>query len=313
MVYYKTAKFSLETSEVIITDVRDINRYQLKLNTIDQDSDPIFLDMYVTHLKSSQGSDNQNLRLGMVTELTTFLESVDPNSYVIFAGDFNLYSSTEPAYIELLDETNAIVMVDPIHTLGAWHNNEDFQDIHTQSTRISSGPFGSGAGGGLDDRFDFITISENMESDPKMRYLDNTYKSFGNNGNCYNENINNENCTGVYSQEIRENLYNMSDHLPVIMKLETNKEFILSSPEFIASGKISIENTFVSNQLIISVSEEYLENITFTIYNSLGQKVLQYDTKNENNIIFNISFLQSGLFYIKTNLPNGAVLKFIKR
>jgi len=313
MVYFKTDKFSLETSEVTITNVRDINRYQLKLNTVDQDSDPIFLDLYVTHLKSSQGSDNQNLRLDMVTELTTHLESVDPNSFVIFAGDFNLYSSTEPAYIELLDETNAIVMVDPIHTLGAWHNNEDFQGIHTQSTRISSGPFGAGAGGGLDDRFDFITISENMESDPKMRYLDNTYKSFGNNGNCYNVSINNEDCTGVYSQETRENLYNMSDHLPVIMELETNKEFLLSSPEFVANNAISIKNTLVTNQLLLSISEEYSEKVTFAIYNSLGQKVLEYDAENENSIIFDVSFLQSGLFYIKTSITNGAVLKFMKR
>jgi len=313
MIYFKTDKFSLETSEVIITDVRDINRYQLKLNTVDQGSDPVFLDLYVTHLKSSQGSDNQNLRLGMVTELTTFLESVDPDSYVIFAGDFNLYTSTEPAYIELLDETNAIVMVDPINTLGSWHNNEDFQDIHTQSTRISSGPFGAGAGGGLDDRFDFITMSKNMESDPKMHYLEDTYKSFGNNGNCYNESINNENCTGVYSQEIRENLYNMSDHLPVIMELETNKEFILSIPDFDINKVISVENTLVNNQLILSVSEEFSENINFTIYNSLGQKVLQYSSENENIIIINVSFLQSGLFYIKTNFPNEEVLKFIKK
>ena len=92
----------------------------------------------------------------MVTEFTNTLGDLDPNSFVLFAGDLNIYTSTEPAYIELLDPTNPIVLVDPIDTPGAWNNNEDFTAVHTQSTRTSSGPFGAGAGGGLDDRFDFI-------------------------------------------------------------------------------------------------------------------------------------------------------------
>jgi len=312
MVFYKSGKFNLETSEIITTPVRDINRYLLKLNTLDQTVDPVYLDLYVTHLKSSQGSENQNLRLDMVNEFTTALGSIDPNSFVIFAGDFNLYSSTEPAYIELLDETNAIVMVDPIHTLGAWNNNEDFQDIHTQSTRISSGPFGAGAGGGLDDRFDFITISENMESDPKMHYIQDTYKSFGNNGNCYNLDINNEDCNGVYSQELRDNLYNMSDHLPVVMQFETDKEFILSSPDFTTTNFITIHNTLVHSFINITISEEYTSSVTFYIYNPLGQKVLQYESKNNKNNTIDVSFLNAGLFYIKTNITNSKPLKFLK-
>ena len=312
MVFYKSSKFNLETSEIITTPVRDINRYLLKLNTLDQAVDPVYLDLYVTHLKSSQGSDNQNLRLEMVNEFTTALESLDPNSFVIFAGDFNLYSSTEPAYTELLDNTNAIIMVDPIHTLGAWNNNEDFQNIHTQSTRINSWPFGAGAGGGLDDRFDFITISENMESDPKMHYTQDTYKSFGNNGNCYNQDINNEDCSGIYSQELRDNLYNMSDHLPVVMQFETDKEFILSSPEFTTSKLITLHNTIAQNVINISISEEYTDSITFSIYNTLGQKVLQYESENIKNNTIDVSFLDAGLFYIKTNISNSKPLKFLK-
>ncbi len=50
MVFYKSGKFNLETSEIITTPVRDINRYLLKLNTLDQAVDPIYLDLYVTHL-----------------------------------------------------------------------------------------------------------------------------------------------------------------------------------------------------------------------------------------------------------------------
>ncbi|MCF6308588.1 MAG: hypothetical protein L3J09_11645 [Flavobacteriaceae bacterium] len=312
LIFFKTNKFSLESTEVITTSVRDINKYVLKLNTLDQETDPLFIYIYVAHLKSSQGTDNQNLRLSMVNEFTSDLATIDPNSFVIFSGDFNLYTASEPAYQELLDPTNAIIMVDPIDSPGSWHNNDTYQNIHTQSTRINS-PFGSGAGGGLDDRFDFITISENMITDPKLRYIPNSYKSYGNNGNCYNLDISDELCTGGYSQVLRNRLYSMSDHLPVIMQLETNKEFVLGNNDFEVASPITIEKTIVKDQVKLIVSESYSENITISIFNTLGQKILSYISKNQKNIHLNVSFLQSGLFYIKTNIPNAPVLKFIKK
>lgn len=313
LIYYKTNKFSLESEEVITTPVRDINKYVLKLNTIDQEADPIYIYVYVAHLKSSQGTDNKQLRLEMVTEFTNDLENIAPNSFVIFSGDFNLYTSTEPAYQKLLDPNNAIQMIDPINTLGSWHNNEDFQEIHSQSTRLSSGGFGAGAGGGLDDRFDFITISETIMSNPKLHYITDSYKSFGNNGNCYNIDINDESCIGTFSQELRDNLYNMSDHLPIIMQLETNKEFILDASNFQVSEIISIEKTLVEDFITIIISEVFTENISFTFYNSLGQIVLEYDSEGNKNNQIDVSFLQSGLFYIKTSIPNSPVYKFLKR
>ena len=240
ILFYRKGMFTLEASEVISTQVRDINHYTLKLSTADQQTDPVFIEVFVTHLKSSQGSSNQNLRLDMVNQFTNRLETLDPNSFVIFSGDFNFYTASEPGYQELLDPTNAIVMVDPIDRPGSWNNNINFQDIHSQSTRISSGPFGAGAGGGLDDRFDFITVSENMLSDPKLKYITDTYKSFGNNGNCFDNSINSTDCSGGFSQELRELLYNMSDHLPIVMDLETNKEIILSTDDFLAQDSIII-------------------------------------------------------------------------
>ncbi|MFK5981626.1 MAG: T9SS type A sorting domain-containing protein [Flavobacteriaceae bacterium] len=313
LIFYKTNKFSLESSEIITTTVRDINKYVLKLNTVDQDVDPIIINIFVTHLKSSQGTANKELRLQMVTELTSHLETLDPNSFVIFAGDFNLYTSTEPAYQELLDPTNAIIMLDPIDTPGSWHNNDTYQNIHSQSTRIDSGPFGAGAGGGLDDRFDFITFSENMMTDAKLKYVTDSYKPFGNNGNCYNMDISDETCVGEFSQSLRNNLFSMSDHLPIIMQLETNKEFVvLSNTDFTYKKLIYLDNTLVDSWLNIDISEEYSNQVLFSIYNTLGQEVLHFTSENHKTNL-DVSFLQSGLFYIKTNIPNQSVLKFLKR
>ncbi len=310
LIFFKTNKFSLESSEVITTNVRDINKYVLKLNTVDQQTDPILIYIYVTHLKSSQGSSNQNLRLDMVSEFTADLESLDPSSFVIFAGDFNLYTSSEPAYQKLLDNTNAITMVDPIDTPGSWHDNDTYQDIHTQSTRINSGPFGAGAGGGLDDRFDFITISENMTSNPKMKYIPDSYKSFGNNGNCFNLDISDESCLGEFNQQLRNNLFSMSDHLPVVMQLETDKEFILNSSDFSFIEDIIIDNTLVNDILNITFQNQNASDLSIIIYNTLGQKIKEYNNSNYHYIQLNVSNLSSGLYYLKFN---NSIHKFVKK
>tara|TARA_R110002020_G_scaffold183844_2_gene380320 strand:+ start:6456 stop:7700 length:1245 start_codon:yes stop_codon:yes gene_type:complete len=312
ILFYRKGMFTLEASEVISTQVRDINHYTLKLSTADQQTDPVFIEVFVTHLKSSQGSSNQNLRLDMVNQFTNRLETLDPNSFVIFSGDFNFYTASEPGYQELLDPTNAIVMVDPIDRPGSWNNNINFQDIHSQSTRISSGPFGAGAGGGLDDRFDFITVSENMLSDPKLKYINDTYKSFGNNGNCFDNSINSTDCSGGFSQELRELLYNMSDHLPIVMDLETNKEIILSTDDFLAQDSIIIENTIVSKNLNIQMGSNFSRNITFEVYNTLGQKLMKFNSETSAHLSIDVSQLTNGVYYLKTDQPVSRMLKFIK-
>lgn len=313
LLFYRSNMFTVESSEIIPTNVRDINRYQLKLNTADGATDPVFLDFYVSHLKSSQGSSNEAQRLDMVTEFTNTLPNLDPNSFVFFAGDLNLYDSGEPAYIELLDDTNAIKLVDPIDMPGDWNNNEAFQSIHTQSTRVSSGGFGAGAGGGMDDRFDFILISENMLTNPVMRYVPDTYKSYGNNGNCYNLDVRDPSCTGEFSQELRNDIYSMSDHLPVIMELETNKQIILATEEFeLAEALLQLEKTIVSEDLQLNFSQTPERLVSIEIFNTLGQKVLEKTSQNQTSVFIDVSSLSEGVYYLKTNLNTTQTIKFLK-
>ena len=312
MVFYRKSIFTLENSEVIATPVRDINHYQLKLSTADQETDPVFFEIFVTHLKSSQGTANKQLRLEMVQQFTDRLEMMDPNSYVLFAGDLNLYTHTEPAYQELLNPSNNIVMADPLERPGSWHDKPEFQDIHSQSTRISSGPFGAGAGGGLDDRFDFILISENMMTDPKLRYIPETYKSFGNNGNCFDNSINSPDCDGDFSQTLRNNLYNMSDHLPIVMNVETNKEIVLGNQDFAIEIPISLEATLVNEKLNIRMGANVSEKVSFEVYNTIGQKLLETHSENQQYISIDISQLANGIYYLKSNLQNSPIFKFLK-
>lgn len=312
IIFYRKSLFTLEEVEAIETDVRDINYYKLKLNTEDQSTDPVYVNVFVTHLKSSQGSANQQLRLEMVEKFFNKLESLDPDSFVLFSGDFNLYTSLEPAYQELLNPDNHITMADPINRPGNWHENLNFSDIHTQSTRISSGPFGAGAGGGIDDRFDFILISENMLENPKLRYIPGTYRSIGNNGNCFKKSVNDPDCTGYYSQQLRDNLYNFSDHLPVVLDLETNKDIILDTPNFVIQNPIKLRETLVRETLNLEIHPDYVGQASFEIYNVLGQKLMEFHSNNQSNQSIDLSSFANGVYYLKTNISNVPTIKFIK-
>ena len=310
LVFYNKKKLILDRQDLINTGIRDINHYLFKLNTPDKESNPVYLDVFVAHLKSSQGFREEQQRLDMVLDFTSNLINIPSDHYVIFSGDFNLYTGQEGAYQELLDQTNAIVLKDPIDKNGNWHNNSSYQDIHTQSSRVSNDDFDDkGAGGGMDDRFDFILISENLENNSALKYTPNTYKAYGNNGNCYNKAVNDVSCNGIFSQTIREALYNMSDHLPVIMQLETDRVLSTESKNLTKDYLAFRDGNFITNNISLKVNTSILGQ-EIVIFNSMGQQmksiILNHQIKNIDATNF-----ANGIYYIKLQ-NTTSTLKFIK-
>jgi hypothetical protein len=108
-----------------------------------------------------------------VDSLRKVTDALPPNSNFLILGDFNIYYSDEPAYQKLLDQTLSGYVLDPINRPGYWHDNIDFADIHTQSTRTRQ--FNGGATGGMDDRFDMILISQAVKDSGGITFLDGTY------------------------------------------------------------------------------------------------------------------------------------------
>ncbi len=313
LIYFNTDFLILDSQTTILTNIRDINRYSFILKTSDYLTNPIYLHTFVTHLKASQGAFNESLRLQMVNLFVNELNTLPPNSYVMFAGDFNFYTSNENGYLQLLNTSNTIIMRDPLNlnnTLQSWHNNNNWSNIHTQSTRISSSDFnGFGAGGGLDDRFDFILLSENIMNSSDINYATNSYKSYGNNGNCFNSRINNSNCNGNFNQNLRNNLYLMSDHLPVVLELETSRT--LSLPNSLTNTKlISFVNGNIIKDNLFLLTDKNLFGFTLNIYNILGQTL--YSTKlNSSKLSINTSSFPKGVYYIKTKKLKTPI-KFLK-
>ncbi len=323
MVYYNSDKLILENSNIIPTSTRDINHYTFKINTVNAATNPIKVEVFVTHLKASRGSANRQKRLESVEEFIRELERIPANSYVLFAGDFNFYTSNEPGFLKIIDTNNDIIITDPINRLCPsfpnngndyydadydstyFWNNQSFKDIHTQSTRTSAGS--DGAGGGMDDRFDFIMMSKNFTTSSDLFYINGSYKSIGNNGNCYNSYVSNSNCSGAFSQNLRTAIYNFSDHLPVVMEIETPENTLstnnILNPISFISKNVILENIQIKINSSITIN-------TIKVYNQLGQKVKEIATTNKKRIDINISGFTKGVYYLKAD--SFKPIKFIK-
>jgi hypothetical protein len=331
MVYYNAQKLVLENSRVILADTRDINQYTFRLNTENSSSNPILIQVFVTHLKASTGLTNRQRRWSSINNFVDELGDLDPNSYVIFAGDFNFYTSNEEGYQALINPNNPIVMLDPIDrpsepfdpnvtdpyvdyspdSIYFWRNSS-FTDIHTQSTRTSNSGLvdTSGSTGGMDDRFDFIMMSENFSSSADLYCVNDSYQSIGNNGNCYNSFINSTDCGGVYSQSLRDALIEFSDHTPVVMEIET-PENVLSTENYTRTFGILGTNV-VHNSLSLSVNfNSSIRNLY--IYNANGQliKSIELHKSSDNQVNLNIENLSQGIYYLSAkNLSTP--IKFVK-
>lgn len=215
--------FDIAAQETLLTLYRDINYFKLYWRDSPA-ADSVFLHCYVTHLKSSSGTENQQIRLEMAKIMRQHAHQLPPQSLILVAGDFNLYSGSEPAYQWLLADSgnNDNTLQDPINTPNWASASFTNTAIYTQSTRSSG--FSDGASGGIDDRFDFVLLSEtllNGDSAAPLHYQNETYKALGNNGTCYNQDI--INCAGgdnPVSEDILHALWYMSDHLPVTLTLQ---------------------------------------------------------------------------------------------
>ncbi len=229
MLFYNTNKVKVASQEKITTAsngtsiVRAIDLYELQFLSTNLSENHIQLDTPSTnfltmHLKASSGTANKAQREVAAAGVMEYLEANNNPGNYILSGDLNLYTHTEKAWENFTDWTAASYnFYDPINRVGSWGNNSSFADVHTQSTHTSQGCHSSG---GMDDRFDFILASKFiMEGRGSVTYIPGTYKALGQDGNRFNGRLDTPTNNSAPSEVISA-MYNMSDHLPVIMDVE---------------------------------------------------------------------------------------------
>ncbi|HMQ70523.1 MAG TPA: T9SS type A sorting domain-containing protein [Ignavibacteria bacterium] len=299
-IFYKSSKFTFISNIPIATSLRYISLFTLK-HILSNDTIRIF----VCHLKASSGSGNEAQRLEEVNTLRTVTNSFPAGTEFLITGDFNIYSSNEAAYLRLLqvDAGTDGQFIDNYSLSGTW-NQSSYAQYHSQSTRVRQ--FGGGATGGMDDRFDFVLNSTALIQEGRIKYIPNSLKPFGNDGNHYNDSINQRPNTAV-PDSIADALAYSSDHLPVtaLYKFDMHPSNI-STLNSINPGGFSLSQNYpnpFNPNTVIRYTLSNSNKVQLKIYNSRGimikELVNERQTSGEYTYNFNATVYPSGVYYYK--------------
>ncbi len=144
--------------------------------------------VYNSHYKASATAEDEARRAVEANSIRADADALGQGTLIVYAGDFNMRSSSEAAFQKLISPGNGQAL-DPIGRLGTWHNNPSFVDVFTQAPAVSPPP--GFVGGGLDDRFDFQLLTGEWFDGVGLEYIPGSYRTFGNNGSvAMNQSIN---------------------------------------------------------------------------------------------------------------------------
>lgn len=175
--------------------------------------------VYSAHLKAGNSGSDQADRDTGATAIRSNADNLPGDANILYCGDFNLSSNGEPAYATFLQPGPGRA-VDPLGA-GSWSGMGNAIK-HTQSPRLTGGGL---TGGGMDDRFDFQLVSEELHDAEGLAIIPGTYRAFGNDGAHYDEAINNGNNTYYpadipRSNALADDLHAASDHIPVVAEYQ---------------------------------------------------------------------------------------------
>jgi PKD repeat protein len=172
--------------------------------------------VYVSHYKASSGSGNAALRNGEAQFVRADSATLPSNACVLYVGDFNCTTSSEPMY-QTLVAAGTNQAFDPLNPSGA--NNVTWgRSTPTALTESATG---------LGSRYDYQMMTSNVFYGVAggLAYVPGTYHPFGNNGSTRNVNsgtntaLNTDlttNVTGITATQLYKYLTTATDHLPIV-------------------------------------------------------------------------------------------------
>ena len=307
-IFYDSRKLGLSKHIALRTNPRDTDFYELYLKTPNLAAgDTIKLICIVAHPKAGQGYESQ--RRALMQTAMDYLNQHYPHDNALIMGDFNMYGASESGY-RLLTQTYSnpeVCFVDPAGPagVGEWNNNSQFAAYHTQSTRsYSEECFSSG---GLDDRFDFILMADEIKfSYNHMRYVNNSYHAVGNDGHHFNQSVDQGYNTAV-PFEVVEALFDGSDHLPVTMKIAVDVHLGVEDNEA-QSLYASVAPNPATDKAVVHFFNPADGNVQFELYSLQGQLMQRAaDTFGEGSqqFEFDLQGLPKGFYLLNIRHQNG--------
>lgn len=315
MCYYNSEKLVYHSMIVPQSYIRDINIYRFYYKSTSlANGDTAFISCIQAHLKAGDAtSDPQNPvdRDTMTTRLMRYLNNVNKADNYMIMGDFNVYTSSENCFQKLVNHPNLnIRFYDPINKLGNWNNNSSFAQYHTQSTHTSSG---CAASGGMDDRFDFILLSNMLLNGiGNYKYISNSYKALGNDGQHYNNAINASPQNNSVPANVLNAIYNNSDHLPIILDLLVNTSVSVTENEIKSPFLNLFYQNPVKDNLELFLALEKALKIKIRLFDIQGKDLFDatYMLQSGNNYLnIGTDFLKKGIYFMQIQSGEYSTVK----
>jgi len=312
VLYYNKNKLGEASHVVAQTYVRDVDIFKLyyKSPDLENGADTTFIYCVVAHLKA--GSDpegsytNQNMRKIMAKNTMDYIDTHDPDENYLLMGDFNVYTDQEAAFQEFINYHDAAIRFhDPADAVGDWHNNYKYRMVQSQSTHSYSN--GCPSGGGLDDRFDFILLSNNVKNGTKkVKYVPGSFHVVGQDGEHFNKSLLDDPENTSVPSNVLNALYQNSDHLPVTLKVSVNQ------PEAVPRLHSDVDKLKFSNPVkdVLNFSVHVSKPLTLRVevFSLVGKKVMQEQFSLPQGIskqTMDVDNLPKGLYILQFTEPNG--------
>jgi endonuclease/exonuclease/phosphatase family metal-dependent hydrolase len=254
---YRTSKVQLIDTVVVATGgvapnfPRNLMRYDVR--PVGYEGPGATIAMYSVHMKAGSSSTDQQRRLREAQTIRADAEQLPEGWSFLVGGDFNIQSSNQAAYQELVGSQfdNTGRFIDPISTPGSWNNNGSFRIVHTQD------PVGAG---GMDDRHDQILLSMSMIDRGGFEYVgvlngitglpvpyststwddpNHSYRSWGNDGETFDQQmrtVGNTMVGPVIAQALKDMCVG-AGHLPVFLDVRVPAK--VGSDEMIDLGPVA--------------------------------------------------------------------------
>lgn len=314
MMYYNSEKLVFHKQETIAnglhsgTLVRSVDFYTLyhKDPNLASHNDTVFITFVVAHLKAGSNQSDRNERANAALDIMEFIENNNVGrENRLLCGDLNLKGDTSRTFPTFTAyPVEGVRFSDPIDKPGYWAGDWQFKDIHSQSTRDFSANGDCPAGGGLDDRFDLILATQPiLWGEMGVSYIPNSYNAIGNDGTSFNSDLNTITNTGV-PQSVATALFNMSDHLPIVMDIRVSKDIVNGIYQAkIESLNVEFNNP-VKSELVVRVPNN-VEVKQIVLYDIEGRIVYVNSSTSTTQFIIDTESLNAGLYLLNVQTIAG--------
>lgn len=333
VLFYNKNKFGFIYNKVLTVNVTDFDLYKLfyKDPNLSVTNDTTFLFVVLMHTQSGNDATIRNAQLTtMYNNIKLRFKSM-PN--LIMMGDFNLRSSTENGYNQLVNATDtSFKLNDPPFAIdktltypASWQGSSAFSQYFTTSTRIDLiNPNSCGTDGGAKDWYDHILFSNwIVRGDNYLSYLPNSYQTIGNDGKRFGISANDITTNGANNSaptDVINAIYQLSNKYPISAKIVMNSNTSGISPvdpensttALNEIGKLNdieiITNPTIDN-LQIKLSESVMNSDIFISVTDITGKEFLKTTMLTNSIIQNIGInqLPNGFYFVSFFLPEKKI------